>query len=174
MEEKAIQESIQVRYSTEFIKNNLFGDIVMVEVGLDYGTHAKELLDNIPNILKLYLVDMYWGLDTEVMIERFKIAKESVSKYEDKITFCIGDSVNKSKEFANEMFDVVYIDSDHSYEGVMRELIAYYPKCKKGGIFCGHDYGSQKDDEVKKAVNDFFTDRLDKLIIKYPEWIIIK
>ena len=49
--------------------------------------------------------------------------------------------------------DVLFIDGDHSYEATLADCEAYYPKLKKGGLFCGHDYSSL--DSVKQAVNDF-------------------
>ncbi len=52
---------------------------------------------------------------------------------------------------AAEMFtttaDMVFIDGDHSYEAVKRDIELWLPKCRK--LICGHDYN-----EVWKAVHD--------------------
>ncbi|MBU3591454.1 class I SAM-dependent methyltransferase [Polynucleobacter sp. 78F-HAINBA] len=61
-------------------------------------------------------------------------------------------------QFQDESFDLVYIDGDHTYEGVVKDLAAWYPKVKKGGIICGDDIGWPG---VKKAVDEFFI-RLNK------------
>ena len=37
--------------------------------------------------------------------------------------------------------------------GVKKDCLTYYPFLKKGGFFCGHDYGFLPD--VKKGVDDF-------------------
>ena len=51
-----------------------------------------------------------------------------------------GYSLDVVGEFPDEFFDFIYIDADHTYEGVKRDLEDWYPKMKKGGVFCGHDY----------------------------------
>lgn len=37
-------------------------------------------------------------------------------------------------------FDVVWIDGDHSAEGIQRDVEAWLPLLKEGGLLCGHDY----------------------------------
>jgi len=37
-------------------------------------------------------------------------------------------------------FDCVYLDACHLREAVDRDLANWYPKVRKGGLFCGHDY----------------------------------
>ncbi|NIL95924.1 MAG: hypothetical protein GTO62_01975, partial [Planctomycetales bacterium] len=37
-------------------------------------------------------------------------------------------------------FDWVYIDANHTYEGVLADLEASLPKVRPGGLICGHDY----------------------------------
>lgn len=36
--------------------------------------------------------------------------------------------------------DFVFIDGDHSYEGVVADIDAWLPKVRPGGWLCGHDY----------------------------------
>jgi len=47
------------------------------------------------------------------------------------------DAVDKVKD---NYYDILFIDADHSFEGVKRDLINYYPKVKETGIIAGHDY----------------------------------
>jgi len=63
------------------------------------------------------------------------------------------DSSKAASIFPDEYFSMVFIDAGHGYDMVMKDLVAWYPKVKKGGIFAGHDYHSP---EVSKAVRDFF------------------
>ena len=51
----------------------------------------------------------------------------------------------------NSLFDIVWIDADHSYDSVSRDIDLYHNKVKPGGIVCGHDYDWP---EVHKAVHE--------------------
>jgi predicted O-methyltransferase YrrM len=55
----------------------------------------------------------------------------------------------------DEYLDAVYIDADHSYEGVKLDLNLSLKKVKKGGIIMGHDYTYDKFPGVVNAVNQF-------------------
>jgi len=41
---------------------------------------------------------------------------------------------------ADNHFDMIYIDGDHSYEGVKRDIRTAFLKIKNGGWIMGHDY----------------------------------
>lgn len=47
---------------------------------------------------------------------------------------------NVLRTFPKNYFDAVYIDADHSYEGVMRDLQSAFGVVKDGGWIMGHDY----------------------------------
>jgi len=64
--------------------------------------------------------------------------------------------------FQDNNFDMIYIDADHSYEGVLNDLKNAYNKIKNGGYIMGHDYEHNMDKTnnsynfgVKKAVDEF-------------------
>lgn len=67
------------------------------------------------------------------------------------------ESTDAPKYFEDESLDFVFIDADHTYEGCKADLHAWYPKVKKGGLFCGHDYEIPQwpKFEVKRAVDEF-------------------
>jgi SAM-dependent methyltransferase len=48
-------------------------------------------------------------------------------------------SPGAADEFADESVDLVFLDADHTYEGVKADLAAWYPKVKPGGLLAGHD-----------------------------------
>ena len=67
--------------------------------------------------------------------------------------------------------DLIFIDGDHRYSQVKRDIENYLPKLRFGGVICGHDYDSREYDEafietdfkngvhhgVTKAVNEAFS-----------------
>jgi hypothetical protein len=64
------------------------------------------------------------------------------------------------QEFPDQYFDFVYVDGDHSYEFVLRDLHDYSRKLKRGGLLFGHDffendYANKLNYGVIDAVNSF-------------------
>lgn len=59
--------------------------------------------------------------------------------------------------FKDGYFDWVYIDGDHQYKYVKKDLENFYKKVKVGGFLVCDDYGIQGwwDDGVLKAVHEF-------------------
>ena len=47
------------------------------------------------------------------------------------------DSVEAATHFEDNSIDMVFIDGAHDKESVLKDLKAWYPKCKK--ILCGRD-----------------------------------
>lgn len=54
-----------------------------------------------------------------------------------------------------EFFDFVYIDADHSYDWVSKDLRNAIRKMKTGAVLAGHDYSQDKFPGCYRAVNDF-------------------
>jgi predicted O-methyltransferase YrrM len=113
----------------------------MIEVGIDTGKTTFYLLDNIPN-LKIYAID----LD----IKKFynSTIKE---KYGDRLVAIQGSSYVVADTLPDNFADIVFIDADHSYEAVKKDITKYTPKLKSGGLLTGHDIDYPG---VNKAVNE--------------------
>ncbi len=65
-------------------------------------------------------------------------------------------------------FDFVFIDGDHRYDTVIRDIKNGLAILKEGGILAGHDYGHEDWPGVKKAVDELFPQRE---VIKTIWWI---
>lgn len=75
----------------------------------------------------------------------------------DRIQLIKSDSVPASRMFEDRSIDFVWIDSEHTYEQLCREILAWHKKVKHGGILAGHDLAGFP--EVRNA--------LDTMGIKY-------
>lgn len=51
--------------------------------------------------------------------------------------------------------DFLYIDADHSYDGVMADLAAWVPRVAPGGLIVGDDYGNAIYPGVKRAWDEY-------------------
>ena len=62
-----------------------------------------------------------------------------------------GDSSQLAEQIPDTSLDFCFIDADHTYEGVSKDILAYKNKVKEGGMFCGHDYDQPGN---KQAVDE--------------------
>ena len=69
----------------------------------------------------------------------------------DMINVIQSDSAEAASHFDDESLDGVFIDAAHDYDSVVKDVAAWFPKVKPGGIFAGHDYPWH---EVKRAVDE--------------------
>lgn len=144
------------------IKQNNFK--VCVEVGIGYGFHAREILDNTA-VDKLYLIDpmKYYPNDafaTDVIkyggFEKLVYnIKTHLSIHDDRYTWFRTPSVSVTNEqIQDESIDSVFLDGDHSYFAVSQDLPFWWKKLRKGGWLLGDDYASCHPGTTR-AVNEF-------------------
>jgi hypothetical protein len=83
-----------------------------------------------------------------------KAWRESVQQWAGKLSFktdiIVDFSVEAAKQFEDGYFDFIYIDADHTYDGVTADLKAWYPKVRKGGMIAGHDYHNDYLNDYRK------------------------
>tara|TARA_R110002126_G_scaffold62983_7_gene161770 strand:- start:49 stop:627 length:579 start_codon:yes stop_codon:yes gene_type:complete len=87
-----------------------------------------------------------------------------------------------AEQCADQSLDFVYIDGDHSYDFVHKDINAWYPKLKSGGILAGHDYTPGNPQKgvtygVIPAVNEFANQHnyvVETTDEQYATWYIIK
>lgn len=65
------------------------------------------------------------------------------------------DSFVAAKNFEDESIDMCFIDANHEYDFVRKDIEAYLPKIKKGGTLAGHDWSYPG---VKNALIDLYED----------------
>ena len=106
---------------------------VIAEVGVDRGDFSLELLNRCAP-LKLHLFDM----DIERLVN--PIILEELNNGSNRIKTHVGDSGLNMSRLPDKYFDAIYIDGDHRYEGVKRDIEASIPKLKKHGVLIFNDY----------------------------------
>lgn len=156
---------------SQFIKDNYKKeDLIGVEVGVFQGVNAVYLLQDLP-IKKLYLIDNYKpyfdgpfkdGIPRygqEVMNSYYADTLRVTEPHFKKTRIIVQESIWAAQQFPDNYFDFVYIDAGHTYDDTMSDMQAWWPKCKVGGLFGGHDYGTVNGGEVKKAVDDFIKEK---------------
>ena len=68
------------------------------------------------------------------------------------------DSIEASKKYEDNSIDFVFIDANHDYDYVKKDIEAWFPKVKTGGVIAGHDYHKHWKGVVK-AVDEFFLEK---------------
>ena len=129
----------------------------IVEVGSWKGRSTKALLDTKKKVIA---VDTFEGSDdprdlTNDMAKKediFAEFKKNVGHYEN-LKILKKDSLKAAAQFGDKSVDMVFIDANHTYEGVLADIKAWGPKAKR--IICGHDYADGWPG-VKKAVEEVY------------------
>jgi hypothetical protein len=65
---------------------------------------------------------------------------ENIKGFEDRAIMVRATSEIAADMFNDNSLDFVYIDANHAYDYVVQDIELWYPKVKKGGFICGHDY----------------------------------
>lgn len=133
-----------------------------IEIGTCRAESTAYFLEKCPNIDLLTTIDPYKGYQdwngeiTQETVDRFmEVAKKNLKQYGKRVKMLREGSVAVAGTFKDESVDFIFVDGDHSYDATLADCEAYYPKLKKGGIFCGHDY--QTIESVKRSIDDFRT-----------------
>lgn len=137
----------------------------MIEIGSFMG-ESTFLFASTCYFDKIYSIDSYDGDDMGIkgldlkgwdfIQDQYKLN----TRYFDFIEQINNFSFDVSDRFKDKSIDFIYIDADHTYESVKKDLELYIPKIKDGGIIGGHDY-SDAWPGVKEAVTE---------IIGKPTW----
>jgi hypothetical protein len=145
--------------------------LVGAEVGVFRGETSNLLLRSLPR-LQLYLVDawrtsvggaQFWLPKSRGDVARNqRLFDESMRQ----TAFATGSAAERrhlvpcpsdaAAQFLPDRLDLIFIDAgDHTFDEVCRDLEAWQPKLRPGGLLCGHDYGHPDFPGVKPAVDDF-------------------
>jgi hypothetical protein len=112
---------------------------VCVEVGTQAGHFAKSIMTQ-TKPLEFHVIDIDLSVFERAALET-EIASGVIHLHE-------GDSSKIMESFADEKFDWIYIDADHSYEGFVKDLEVSARKVKPHGFIACNDYTVWSPGEV--------------------------
>lgn len=154
------------RQLVDFIKTRNL-PIIAAELGCAEGLFSNDLLAS--GLDRLYMVDNWGeivgqkgdgGSPQEWHDKNFTDAVSRVEKYEGKAIFLRGFSDKMAKFVDDHTLGLLYVDCDHSYSGVTKDIHAWYSKVVSGGVIAFHDYENENYG-VKNAVKDFVDGRFE-------------
>jgi len=163
------------RRMIDFVEKHFNSRLTGVEIGVLFGKNAERMLKKL-KIKKLFLVDPYvpYGnnpyIDNNIEEARIK-AKKRLSKFKEVVFI-----EKKPSEAVNDVpdnLDFVYIDGNHDYEFVKKDIELYYPKVKKNGVIGGHDFITNYLG-VCRAVVEFATKKNLQLCGSGLDWWVVK
>ena len=119
--------------------------------GCSTKTIAQWIKDKRGGNARLHVVDWFGGnpeqdhfvVKPDTDGEYKKLFRKNMAPFEDIYELKEMRSEVAVKDFSDSFFDWFWIDADHRYSMVSKDLELWYPKVKAGGIFAGHDYNSE-------------------------------
>lgn len=131
------------------------------EIGVADGRYSEVLCQAIPN-LRLRCVDAWAAYAGNVRggpqsqhDENFLRAAERLRPYQATLVRAMSAAAVRAVPLAT--LDFVYIDGNHAFDYVMRDLLDWAPRVRSGGIVAGHDYYHFRNAGVVEAVNAYTT-----------------
>jgi len=165
-----------------FTYSDLYDDVIskvknnstFVEIGSWLGKSTNYLVNKVKESnknIEIYSVDSFKGSVSDIteqsIVEAFNgdvyyefMENGIISDNSDYLNIIKDNSLSASKQFQNNTIDFLMIDSDKSYDSVYDNLSHWYHKVKPNGIISG--YGYTLNDNVKRAVNNFFYNQINQ------------
>lgn len=120
--------------AVESINRNLNLNIFSVDIWMLSEKHKTEKIKNDSDLYNTFLENI------KPVSNNIKIIKEY--------------SWEAANFFEDDTVDFAMIDADHSYESVIKDISAWWPKIKKGGMLVGDDLRGSFPG-VRKAIEEF-------------------
>lgn len=152
------------------------------EIGVSQGWTSEHLLHEFPSLC-LWMID-FWDsspIESEYAKSGDSMAKltgiEQAAKMKratDRTEFASerrriikADSVEAAKGVPDGWLDWCFVDGDHTLDGVRRDLTAWAPKVRTGGLLIGHDFLHPRDKRglwgVERAWREFCSAKTPEL-----------
>ena len=147
--------------------------MTVFELGVYTGRASLVMLRHIKVMRgQLYAIDWFKGnLGVEAIInttfERHDIQaiyQNNIREYgyEAHTNLIVATTESAAPIVADQSVDILFIDADHRYSQVRRDILNWYPKLKSGGLLAGHDFEKRLEEcdwqRVLEKCEEDFTD----------------
>ena len=172
----------------------MVGAETILEVGVAWGYHAEHLLLKLPSIaytgvdpylsgydkndaFPTYVADLFQVNEQSSMDRLYEAVKLKLNEEFPGRATLVREKSTDWMDRDLHKFDVIFLDGDHTFETVKKELSGFWSKVNEGGVLAGDDYDWP---EVKQAVDEFANEK--KLHVKflskesrgYPTYFFLK
>lgn len=152
--------------------------LTIVELGSWVGHSALAMLEAVEQIsdVEMHCVDHFGGGNRiqRLTAETNDVYAEFCRNLGERVGTSVfvhrGDTVLVAESWTKPI-DLLFIDADHSYEGVLADIHAWAPFVRENGVICGHDY-SHLFPGVKQAVHEVFG--YERVVTQGTVWIVRK
>lgn len=123
----------------ELLKRYAQSSKLIAEIGVFEGVNTVSFAQHSPSTARIYAIDPFFkgamGINYGKYIARSLLRR---SKVMDKVLFVEGLSWNVADKVADNL-DLIFIDGDHSFEGVKKDFEIYNQKLAERGVIIFHD-----------------------------------
>lgn len=115
------------------------------EFGTFDGRTTLHFAINSPPAAKIFTLDIAadqidLGPNAEFMDATLVGERVKKTQYSSKVTFITADSAKYDFSRFSNSIDLIFVDGDHSFDGVMRDSMHAYDMLRNDGIVIWHDY----------------------------------
>ena len=121
-----------------------------IELGTLNGATLAYVIENCLNVTMI-------AIDVEPIVEMFRT---KTGGYENRVLLLVGKTdvvIKHWRDLGMGKVDFVWVDADHEYRQVKKDIYNYLPLINEGGIIGGHDYHCNRAWGVTQAVNEIFS-----------------
>lgn len=160
-------------YFKDHVAGTLARPLVGGEVGVAGGYNAVRSM-RLVKFSQFFMIDLYpRGYLNKGVCEDYgpceRAARQRAREFPEAV-FLRMDSLQAARTIP-AMFDFLYLDDDHRYGHVVRELEAWWPRIVPGGVLAGHDFHGDFPGVVRAVVERF---GLDRVMTGRRDWWVVK
>lgn len=150
LEQRHVEGAILCADRFEMLKHITLGpDPVIAEVGVAYGEFSRALIDRFRprefhafDIFTMHTLASAWGRDPREVFQ----GKTHAEFYRDRfaadagVKIFEGDSSTELSRHPDALYDLIYVDGAHDYQGVKRDAHVAVKKLTQNGVLVFNDY----------------------------------